>query len=165
TPTLSGKGKKGEVVKIYDNDGKTPIGETVVGDDGTWSFTPNPPLKGGDHSLTTTLTDSAGNESEKSGAVKVTVDKSGVNIFVDGAHDNEGSIRKDVADNGVTDDRTPTLYGRGTPNQTVVITDENGKEIGRTKVDGAGNWQFELPNQAGDNQEVTHTYHAKIINA
>ncbi|CAM1657550.1 Ig-like domain-containing protein [Bartonella apis] len=165
TPTLSGKGKKGEVVKIYDNDGKTPIGETVVGDDGTWSFTPNPPLKGGDHSLTTTLTDSAGNESEKSGAVKVTVDKSGVNIFVDGAHDNEGSIRKDVADNGVTDDRTPTLYGRGTPNQTVVITDENGKEIGRTKVDGAGNWQFELPNQAGDNQEVTHTYHVKIINA
>ncbi|AQT43288.1 Ig-like domain (group 3) [Bartonella apihabitans] len=165
TPTLSGKGKKGEVVKIYDNDGKTPIGETVVGDDGTWSFTPNPPLKGGDHSLTTTLTDAAGNESEKSGAVKVTVDKSGVNIFVDGAHDDEGSIRKDVADNGVTDDRTPTLYGRGTPNQTVVITDENGKEIGRTKVDGAGNWQFELPNQAGDNQEVTHSYHAKITNA
>ncbi|WP_422538715.1 Ig-like domain-containing protein, partial [Bartonella apihabitans] len=165
TPTLSGKGKKGEVVKIYDNDGKTPIGETVVGDDGTWSFTPNPPLKGGDHSLTTTLTDAAGNESEKSGAVKVTVDKSGVNIFVDGAHDDEGSIRKDVADNGVTDDRTPTLYGRGTPNQTVVITDENGKEIGKTKVDGAGNWQFELPNQAGDNQEVTHTYHAKITNA
>ncbi|CAM1631455.1 FG-GAP repeat [Bartonella apihabitans] len=165
TPTLSGKGKKGEVVKIYDNDGKTPIGETVVADDGTWSFTPNPPLKGGDHSLTTTLTDAAGNESEKSGAVKVTVDKSGVNIFVDGAHDNEGSIRKDVADNGVTDDRTPTLYGRGTPNQTVVITDENGKEIGKTKVDGAGNWQLELPSQAGDNQEVTHTYHAKITNA
>lgn len=165
TPTLSGKGKKGEVVKIYDNDGKTPIGETIVGDDGTWSFTPNPPLKGGDHSLTTTLTDSAGNESERSGAVKVTVDKSGVNIFVDGAHDNEGSIRKDVADNGVTDDRTPTLYGRGTPNQTVVITDETGKEIGKTKVDGAGNWQFELPSQAGDNQEVTHTYHAKITNA
>ncbi|WP_422539006.1 Ig-like domain-containing protein, partial [Bartonella apihabitans] len=47
----------------------------------------------------------------------------------------------------------------------VVITDENGKEIGKTKVDGAGNWQFELPNQAGDNQEVTHTYHAKITNA
>ncbi|MBH9993783.1 MULTISPECIES: Ig-like domain-containing protein [Bartonella] len=165
TPTLSGKGKKGEVVKIYDNDGKTPIGETVVGEDGTWSFTPNPPLKGGDHSLTTTLTDAAGNESEKSGAVKVTVDKSGVEIFADGAHDNEGAIRKDVHDNGVTDDRTPTLYGRGTPNGTVVITDENGKEIGKTKVDGAGNWQFELPSQAGDNQEVTHTYHAKITNA
>ena len=165
TPTLSGKGKKGEIVKIYDNDGKTPIGETVVGDDGTWTFTPNPPLESGNHSLTTTLTDSAGNESERSGAVKITVDKSGVNIFADGAHDDEGAIRKDVHDNGVTDDRTPTLYGRGTPNETVVITDENGKEIGKTKVDGNGNWQLELPNQAGDNQEVTHSYHAKITNA
>ena len=165
TPTLSGKGKKGEVVKIYDNDGKTPIGETVVGDDGTWSFTPNPPLKGGDHNLTTTLTDAAGNESERSSAVKITVDKSGVEIFADGAHDDEGDIRKDVHDHGVTDDRTPTLYGRGTPNGTVVVTDENGTEIGRTKVDDEGNWQLELPSQAGDNQEVTHTYHAKITNA
>ena len=165
TPTLSGKGKKGEVVKIYDNDGKTPIGETVVGDDGTWTWTPVPPLKGGDHSLTTTLTDAAGNESEKSAPVKMTVDKSGVKIFVDGVHDDEGSVRDDVHDHGVTDDRTPTLYGRGTAGQSVVVTDENGNVVGTTTVDKDGNWKVELVNQAGDNQEVTHTYKATITNA
>ena len=165
TPTLSGNGKSGEVVNIYDNGQAEPIGQTVVGEDGKWTWTPTTPLESGEHSLTTTLTDAAGNKSAPSAPLKVTVDTSDVHVVIDGAHDDEGSIQDDIGNKGITDDRSPTLFGRGTKGQSVIITDENGKQYGPVTVDDNGNWQLELKDQAGYGQEVTHQYTATITNA
>uniref|UniRef100_UPI0005614C82 Ig-like domain-containing protein n=1 Tax=Pantoea sp. A4 TaxID=1225184 RepID=UPI0005614C82 len=58
TPVLSGTAEAGSIVSIYD--GSTLLGSVTVGSDGTWSFT-TPALTDGAHSLTTTVTDAAGN--------------------------------------------------------------------------------------------------------
>ncbi|MDU4658473.1 MAG: Ig-like domain-containing protein [Klebsiella oxytoca] len=63
TPTLSGTAEAGATVTIYDGD--TVLGTVVAGEDGRWSFTPDT-LDEGSHSLSTTVTDKAGNVSERS---------------------------------------------------------------------------------------------------
>jgi hypothetical protein len=57
-------------VTIYDGD--TVLGTVVAGEDGRWSFTPAS-LEEGAHSLSTTVTDKAGNVSERSPAFELTV--------------------------------------------------------------------------------------------
>ncbi|WP_415838587.1 Ig-like domain-containing protein, partial [Rahnella bruchi] len=42
TPTLSGQGEPGDTVTIYD--GEEKLGEVTIDDNGSWSFTPEPPL-------------------------------------------------------------------------------------------------------------------------
>ena len=49
------------------------LGTAIVGSNGSWSFT-TPALSDGNHSLTTTVTDSAGNTGPASAAIVVTVD-------------------------------------------------------------------------------------------
>ena len=71
-PTFSGKGTAGDVVKVYD--GVTVIGSTTVIAGGTWSFTPVTALNAGVHTITTTATDPAGNESASSTPLTFTVD-------------------------------------------------------------------------------------------
>lgn len=62
TPTLSGEGEAGNTVTIIDN-GQV-IGEVRVGDDGTWTFTPDTELADGQHEFEVVMTDQAGNASE-----------------------------------------------------------------------------------------------------
>ncbi len=71
TPTLSGNGEVGAIIRVYD--GTTLLGSTVVGANGTWSFT-SPALADGSHSLTVTATDAAGNTSAASDPITFTVD-------------------------------------------------------------------------------------------
>ncbi|MDU6391155.1 MAG: Ig-like domain-containing protein, partial [Pantoea sp.] len=71
TPTLSGQGEPNALVTIYD--GQVVLGYTTVDTDGSWSFT-TPTLSSGAHSLTTTLTDPAGNVGPASDAFALTVD-------------------------------------------------------------------------------------------
>ena len=71
TPVLSGRAEPGSTVTI--SDGDTVLGTATVGNDGSWSFTA-PVLAAGDHSLTATVTDTAGNTSEPSAALSFTID-------------------------------------------------------------------------------------------
>ncbi|EMR5937664.1 hypothetical protein WJX37_005858, partial [Klebsiella oxytoca] len=71
TPALSGTAEAGATVTIYDGD--TVLGTVVAGEDGRWSYTPDA-LDEGSHSLSTTVTDKAGNVSERSPAFELTVD-------------------------------------------------------------------------------------------
>ncbi|WP_228307020.1 Ig-like domain-containing protein, partial [Klebsiella oxytoca] len=71
TPTLSGTAEAGATVTIYD--GETVLGTVVAGEDGRWSYTPDA-LDEGSHSLSTTVTDKAGNVSERSPAFELTID-------------------------------------------------------------------------------------------
>ncbi|PIF78338.1 hypothetical protein CLU95_5523 [Variovorax sp. 54] len=60
-PVLNGTGEPGATIAL--KDGSAVIGTTTVGSDGKWSFLPNGDLALGNHSLTATQTDRAGNQS------------------------------------------------------------------------------------------------------
>ncbi|WP_213799427.1 Ig-like domain-containing protein, partial [Klebsiella oxytoca] len=108
TPALSGTAEAGATVTIYDGD--TVLGTVVAGEDGRWTFTPDA-LDEGSHSLSTTVTDKAGNVSERSPAFELTVDTI-VNPVSDlQVTDNAGEDTGTLNSGNVTDDDTPTLSG------------------------------------------------------
>ncbi|WP_395329242.1 Ig-like domain-containing protein [Novosphingobium sp. BL-8H] len=73
TPTIDGSGMEpGATITVYDNG--QPIGTATVGGDGHWVFTPTTPLGEGEHALTFTATDGAGNTSASSAPFLITVD-------------------------------------------------------------------------------------------
>src|SRR5690606_8105138 len=104
TPTLSGTGNEGDIVTIYN--GTTPIGETTVQPDGTWTWTPPAGLPNGtyDLSLTVTNSDGAGNESAPSNPVTITIDTDapdapGLPVVTDNVSDITGPVSNNGATN------------------------------------------------------------------
>ncbi|NDJ58739.1 hypothetical protein GWD52_17440 [Enterobacteriaceae bacterium 4M9] len=156
-PELNGKGEPGNVVDIWDNGEK--IGSTTVDENGNWSWTPEKPLTEGEHKLSTTETDEAGNTSAPSPDITLTVDTTAPDakaLAITGVNDTVGEITGNIADGGKTDDSRPTISGTGTAGDTIVLytTDSSGKhEIGRATVDANGKWsiQPESPLLAGNN--------------
>lgn len=63
-PVLAGAGEAKAVLTLYDNG--QAIGSVTVGDNGKWSFNPNHDFALGNHKITLTQTDAAGNTSEVS---------------------------------------------------------------------------------------------------
>ncbi|MDI6529051.1 Ig-like domain-containing protein [Pseudomonas otitidis] len=155
TPTFQGKAEPGALITLRDGD--QILGTTTAAEDGSWSFVPAS-LKDGEHAISVTATDRAGNVSEPSDVLLIKVDTSEVRVSITHVLDNVGSITGDIAKGGVTDDATPTLQGKGVAGETVRISHKGGTEIGTTKVDADGNWTFELPPQA----DGAHTYVATI---
>ena len=73
TPTLTGTGVTGDLVTISLS-GLGVLGTTEVDGTGTWRFTPQTPLANGQHDLTITVADRAGNSSGASGALGLVID-------------------------------------------------------------------------------------------
>ncbi|MFU5485674.1 Ig-like domain-containing protein, partial [Pseudomonas aeruginosa] len=138
-PTFKGKAESHATVVIYDKGQK--IGEVQTDAEGNWSFIPSKALSDGEHMLSIQVLDQAGNAGPVSEAVSFTVDTSPVEVSIDAVIDDFGSKQGPISSNGVTDDTTPTLSGRATPNATVVIYD-NSIEIGRTHSNANGQWTF-----------------------
>ena len=139
TPTFEGKGEPNGAVIIYDN-GKE-IGRVSSDANGDWSFTPSPGLGDGNHSLSYEVVDQAGNVSPESDPIKFVVDTTGVKVSIDGAIDNAGSVTGEIGKNGVTDDVTPTLHGKGTIGGTVKVY-EGSVLLGEAVVDAGGGWSI-----------------------
>jgi uncharacterized repeat protein (TIGR02059 family) len=72
TPTFTGSAEAGSTVTLYDTDGSTVLG-TAIATGGTWSIT-SIALSGGAHTLTTKAKDAAGNESNASASLGITID-------------------------------------------------------------------------------------------
>lgn len=138
-PTLSGTGTAGETITLYEGD--TVLGSVVIGPTGNWSITPTAPLDNGEHILTITTTDAAGNESAPSAGFTVVVDILSTTPVIANAQDNVGSVTDAVLTGGVTDDATPTLTGTAEANSTVAIF-ESGNQIGTVLADDTGAWIF-----------------------
>ena len=139
-PTFSGISEAGTVITFYDN-GK-PIGTATADATGKWSFTPSTNLSEGNHAITTTATDAAGNTSPASTAVTFVVDTvaPGAPAIV--------SITDDVApgtgtlgNGSSTNDPRPQLTGTAEAGSTVTIYD-NGIAIGTAVVGSNGSWSF-----------------------
>ncbi|WP_162804640.1 Ig-like domain-containing protein, partial [Tritonibacter mobilis] len=112
TPTVSGTGTPGDTITLYDGD--TEIGSAEVDADGNWEITPSTPLDDGEHSLTVTATDPAGNESASSEAFVVEVDATAP----DAPDASEITVTDDVdpitgtlEDGDDTNDTLPTFAG------------------------------------------------------
>ena len=75
-PTITGIAATGDIMTLFDTDGATVLGTaTAVG--GTWSITPTVALSDGAHSFTVTDKDLAGNTSDTSAPLQVTIDTVG----------------------------------------------------------------------------------------
>lgn len=72
TPTLSGTAEAGSSVVIKDNG--IALGKVTADAEGHWSYTPTTPLAGGEHTLTITATDAAGNTSAPSAEFSLALD-------------------------------------------------------------------------------------------
>lgn len=143
TPTLNGTGTKGNVIEIWD--GEKKIGETTVGENGTWSFTPGTALSAGDHSITTRERNGSGVVGESSEAWKFTVDLTApAKGTIGGMIDDSVSPAKEIANGGMTKDTTPVLSGKAEQGSTVEIW-KDGVLIGTAQADQEGNWKFVSP--------------------
>ena len=160
TPTFTNTkpANPGDIIKIYDKGQE--IGSTTVDQNGNWTFTPGTPLSPGQHAITTTATDLAGNTSSPSGPLNFNIDTSAVIVDIVAAKDNVLEKTNDVGDGGLTNDDTPELIGTATANATVTIK-EGTTTLGTAIADAQGNWSFQL----GKQSEGLHTYSATATNA
>ncbi|MGS6254051.1 Ig-like domain-containing protein, partial [Enterobacter mori] len=147
-PVFSGKGEPGDTVTIYDGD--EVLGSTVIDDEGNWTLTPEKPLGEGDHSITVTQTDKAGNTSDPSEALEFEVDTTApdasANVLkITAVADDVGDRQGNVASGEITDDSKPLISGIGEAGNTVFVytTDSSGKHlIGSAVVGSDGTWSL-----------------------
>lgn len=96
---------------------------------GNWSFTPSSPLADGTHQFIVSASNGAGS-SGMSDSWEIIVDSLAPDApVVTQETDNVGSITGFIANNGVTDDATPTFTGTGEVGSFISISD-NGILIG-----------------------------------
>jgi hypothetical protein len=135
-PVISGTGKAGDIVKLYD--GSTLIGTVKVGTDSKWSIQPAATLSDKLHDLWATDTNLAGTVSPASAHFGFTVNTTTPAT----------PAAPVITDNGVTVpsggalfDGHPAISGTGTSGDTIKVYD-NGNVIGSTSIGGDGKWSF-----------------------
>jgi hypothetical protein len=148
-PVISGTGKAGDTVKIYD--GSAVIGSATIGGDGKWSFKPTTDLSYGGHDLSVIETNPAGASSAASPhtTFTVVVPAPVITDIVDAI----GPITGTVPNGGITDDNHPTISGTGVAGNTVYIY-ENGRGCGGVVVDATGHWSLKITGAMSEGQHV-----------
>ena len=167
TPSFKGEGEPGDTIIIIDEKSGEVIGETKVDENGNWELIPNPPLEDGEHEIVVIIQDPAGNQSEKSDPIIIIVDTVIAKPSITDVIDDVGSVKGSIANNGTTDDSTPTLSGKAEAGALVVITATgkvNNEDIftilGGVYADADGNWSF-TPNGALDDGQYVFTVYAE----
>lgn len=129
-PTISGIAEPNSTVAIY-VDG-VAAGTTTADANGHYTYTFNPALAQGPHSITATATDAAGNTSAPGGPLNFTIDA--VAPDIPGA-----PVLPGVNNPGLVNTGTPTITGKGEPGTTITIYTD-GQPVGTTEVDASGDW-------------------------
>ena len=137
TLTLAGTAEANTAVKVYD--GGTLLGSATADGSGNWSYT-TAALANGDHSLTATATDVAGNTSAASSALSVTIDTAAPVVPSIAAFSTDSGTVGD----GITNDNTLTLAGSAEANATVKIYD-GVTLLGSATADGAATGPIRRP--------------------
>ena len=139
SPALSGSAEPGSTVSVYDNG--TLLGSVSADGTGAWRFTPETPLAAGPHSLTTTVTDAAGNRGDESEPLNFTVETTPPPVADDLVLSNDSSGTLVTVTNGTTSDTTPVLSGTAAAGSTVTVLDGT-TVLGSVVVDDGGTWRF-----------------------
>ncbi|MBU9640743.1 hypothetical protein KTF36_02625 [Burkholderia gladioli] len=144
--------KEAALVTIYDGD--QVIGHTRVKLDRTWTFRPDAPLADGPHSFSATLSDPAGNTTERSPALDFTVDTRsfggsgggdpGGVLAIQSVIDHEGVLVGALQPGQATDERSPEIAGVALANSLVKVR-VDGKQVGSVLADADGHWSLILP--------------------
>ncbi|WP_264289614.1 Ig-like domain-containing protein [Duffyella gerundensis] len=150
TPTLNGVGTPDGIVRIYDNN--RLIGSAKINESGEWSFTPSSALAAGAHNFYAKVTGPDGTVLANSPNFALTIAPpvSYTAPTISNVYDNV-LTQKYLSNGSITDDTTPRFSGRGTPNSTIEVRD-NDKVIAEVPVDRYGNWSWTAtqPLEAGD---------------
>ncbi|MGM3276030.1 Ig-like domain-containing protein [Ralstonia sp. 24A2] len=158
-PTFQGTGgDPGDTIVIRDNG--TIIGTTIVKEDGSWEFTPATPLPDGDHSFTAQPVDPVGNAGPITTPIDFRVETGAVEVSITSVIDDKGPVTGPITPGGVTDDDTPTLNGRATPNGIVKLYDGE-TLLGSTVANADGTWTFTVTTPALEG-EGEHTLRATV---
>jgi hypothetical protein len=131
TPTVTGKAEPNSTVTVY-IDGK-PAGTTTADNNGNYSYTFNPALTDGNHNVTTTATDAAGNTSAQTPPLSLNVDTQ--------APAAPTIVLETASNNGVITTTKPTISGAAEPNSTVTIY-ADGVVAGTTTADASGHYTY-----------------------
>jgi len=150
-PTFTGTATPGDVIRLYADN--TLIGTATVGNTGAWSITLAQPLDDGTYALTLSATDPAGNESPRSEAFSLVVNTTADAPIITGANDDVGPVTGNVANNGSTDDNTPTLTGTAEAGSSVAIYDGI-RLIGTVTASATGAWSFTPTTVLAEGQHV-----------
>ncbi|QTD31476.1 Ig-like domain-containing protein [Pseudomonas fluorescens] len=154
TPTFSGIGQPGNKVEVWDNGAK--IGEAVVKDDGTWTFTPEKPLPEGAHNIVVVEVGPGGTSEPSDGFDFIIDTVAPGKSKISDAMDDVGTETGSIASGGRTDDARPTLSGEGEPGSRIDIYD-NGKKIGEAMVGADGKWTYTPDADLADGTHVLTT--------
>ncbi len=135
TPTIIGTGISGDTITLYD--GAAAVGSATVGADGTWSATPAALLGDGPHMFTATQTSPAGNVSQASPTLELTIDTTVPDPP-------PAPVLAPASDSGVPgDDLTnaarPAITGSGVAGDTVTLYD-GATAVGSGLVGPNGDW-------------------------
>ncbi|EFQ62747.1 hemagglutinin/hemolysin-related protein [Pseudomonas fluorescens WH6] len=144
TPTLRGTGVAGETIII--RNGGVELHRVTVNPDGSWSFTPNPPLNNGSTNVFTVVSqDAAGNQSVPSGSWTIIVDTTApVAPQILSLIDDVGAVTDPVGSGGHTDDSRPEITGTAEPGSTVTIF-LDGVPLGTVTADSTtGDWSYQV---------------------
>ena len=125
TLTLNGTAEANATVKVFD--GATLLGSVAANGSGAWSYT-TAALANGNHSLTATATDAAGNTGAASGALSVTIDTVAPATPV-------------IAGDTIVNGNKVMLTGTAEANSKVSVFDA-GALFGTTTTDSGGSWSY-----------------------
>ncbi|MGM8754629.1 Ig-like domain-containing protein [Enterobacter chuandaensis] len=139
-PTITGTGQDGTTIYLYDGTNPTPIGSAVV-TGGTWTIDFDTALSQGEHRFRAVAENAVGNRSPETGEWMIIVDSVKPLAPTDIELWDDFGTPGIIADNGTTDDNTPTYRGKGDANGTAIIDLGNGTIV-RVPVDGSGNWSY-----------------------
>jgi large repetitive protein len=133
-------------------DGSTAVGSGIVAAGGTWSIAASA-LAAGNHSLTATETDGAGNVSPASSALSLTIKTSapipaGLALAAASDSGTEGD--------SLTNATTPTITGTGEAGDSVTLLD-GGAAVGSGTVAAGGTWSIAASALAAGNHSLTAT--------
>ncbi|WP_035065254.1 Ig-like domain repeat protein, partial [Nitratidesulfovibrio termitidis] len=132
----------------------------------TGTLTPTADIADGPHGFTYTLTDAAGNESTQSGALDITIDTQAPTqaVTIGAINDDADPVQGAVANNGWTNDTSPTLSGTlSAPPNTgeIVQVLRDGVLVGTATVTGT-TWTYA---DTGLADGASYTYTARVVDA
>nr|WP_052170063.1 Ig-like domain-containing protein [Massilia sp. JS1662] len=138
TPVITGTAESGSTVTLYDTNGTTVLGTTTA-TNGAWSITAST-LADGSHTLTAKAVDAAGNVSNASSGLTITIDTAAA---APGAITLAAAGDSGAVGDGITNVNTPTITGTAEANAAVTLYDTDGTtQLGTTTADGTGAWQI-----------------------
>ncbi|TDA47889.1 Ig-like domain-containing protein, partial [Burkholderia pyrrocinia] len=144
-PRFTGMGQTPhDTIEVWNN-GKL-VGTTTVQSDGTWEFRPSEDLGNGSYDFTFVEVDNLGRVSNPSNGFSLVIDTNAPpRPLIDNVHDDVAPHMGIVNRDGLTNDDTPTLNGRGQIDAIIYIYDNGGTvPIASEKVKLDGTWTVTL---------------------